>query len=151
MGLLYLFLIIILDAECVEFHLRPSPYIFVVNLCYLCLSPSLSRMYIVATHSVMTNCEESDIKIAARNRYYKDLLLLLLLALQPTMYLAFSVIFFHSALSSHCFLHRLIPIIFKSFSMPTIHLFLGLPLVLVPIGFHCNILLGVLLSSIRIT
>jgi len=27
-----------------------------------------------------------------------------------------------------------------------IHLFRGLPLVLVPIGFHCNILLGVLLS-----
>jgi hypothetical protein len=34
--------------------------------------------------------------------------------------------------------------------MPAIHLFRGLPLVLVPIDFHCNILLGVLLSSIRI-
>jgi hypothetical protein len=61
------------------------------------------------------------------------------------------VIFFHSALSSHCFLHRLTPIICKSSSLPAIHLFRGLPLVLVPIGFHCNILLGVLLSSIRIT
>ena len=35
--------------------------------------------------------------------------------------------------------------------MPAIHLFRGLPLVLVPIGFHRNVLLGVLLSSIRIT
>ena len=69
----------------------------------------------------------------------------------PLWVLAFSVIFFHSALSSHCFLHRLTHIICKSSSMPAIHLFLGLPLVLVPIGFHCNILLGVLLSSIRIT
>jgi len=69
----------------------------------------------------------------------------------PLWVLAFSVIFFHSALSSHCFLHRLTPIICKSSSMPAIHVFLGLPLVLVPIGFHCNILLGVLLSSIRIT
>jgi len=61
------------------------------------------------------------------------------------------VIFFHSALSSHCFLHRLIPIICKSYSVPAIHLFRGLPLVLVHIGFHSNILLDVLLSSIRIT
>jgi hypothetical protein len=73
---------------------------------------------------------------------------LLLLALQPTVGLAFWVIFFYSALSSHCFLHRLTPIICKSSSMPAIHLF---PLVLVPTGFHYNILLGVLLSSIRIT
>jgi len=69
----------------------------------------------------------------------------------PLWVSAFLVIFFHSALSSHCFLHRLTPIICKSSSMSAIHLFLGLPLVLVPIGFHCNILLGVLLSSIRIT
>ena len=69
----------------------------------------------------------------------------------PLCVLAFSVIFFHSALSSHCFLHRLTPIICKSSSMPAVHLFHGLPLVLVPIGFHCNILLGVLLSSLRIT
>jgi len=60
------------------------------------------------------------------------------------------MVFFHCALSSHCFLHRLTPIICKS-SVPAIHLFRGLPRVLVPIGFHCNILLGVLLSSIRIT
>jgi hypothetical protein len=57
----------------------------------------------------------------------------------PLWVLAFSVIFFHSALSSHCFLHRLTPVICKSSSMPAIHLFRGLPLVLVPIGFHCNI------------
>jgi hypothetical protein len=66
----------------------------------------------------------------------------------PLWVLAFSVIFFHSALSSHCFLYSLTPIICKSSSMPAIHLFLGLPLVLIPIGFYCNILLGVLLSSI---
>ena len=69
----------------------------------------------------------------------------------PLWVLAFSVILFHSALSSHCFLHRLTPIICRSSSMPAIHLFRGLPLVPVPIGFHCNILLRVLLSSIRIT
>jgi len=69
----------------------------------------------------------------------------------PLWVLFFSVIFFHSALPSHSFLHRLTPIICKSSSMPAIHLFRGLPLVLVPIGFHCNIFLGVLLSSIRIT
>jgi hypothetical protein len=69
----------------------------------------------------------------------------------PLWDLAFSVILFHSTLSLHCFLHRLIPIICISSSISTIHLFLGLPLVLVPIGFHCNIIVGVLLSSIRIT
>ena len=58
----------------------------------------------------------------------------------PLWVLAFSVIFFHSALSSHCFLHRLTPIICKSSSLPAIHLFRGLPLVLVPIGFHFNTL-----------
>jgi len=61
----------------------------------------------------------------------------------PLWLLAFLVILFHSALSSHCFLHRLTPIICISSSMSEIHLFLGLPLVLVPIGFHSNILLGV--------
>jgi len=49
----------------------------------------------------------------------------------PLWVLAFSLIFFHSALSSHCFLHRLTPIICKSSSLPAIHLFHGLPLVLV--------------------
>ena len=65
--------------------------------------------------------------------------------------LAFSVILFHSAPPLHCFLHRLIPVICISSSISTIRLFLGLPLILVPIGFHSNILLGLLLSSIRIT
>ena len=69
----------------------------------------------------------------------------------PLWVLAFSVILFHAALSLHCFLHRLIPIICISSSISTVHLFFGLPLILVPIGFHSNILLGVLLSSIRIT
>ena len=69
----------------------------------------------------------------------------------PLWVLAFSVILFHSALSLHCFLHRLIPIICISSSISTILLFLGLPLNFLPIGFHSNILLGVLLSSICIT
>ena len=69
----------------------------------------------------------------------------------PLWILTFSVIFFHSALSSHCFLRRLNTTICISYSVPEIHLFRGLTLVLVPIGFHCNILLGVLLSSIYIT
>jgi len=64
--------------------------------------------------------------------------------------LASSVILFHSALSLHWFLHRLIPIIGTSPSISTIHLFLGLPVILIPIGFHSNIVLGVLMSSIRI-
>jgi len=69
----------------------------------------------------------------------------------PLWGLAFSVILFHSAPSLHCFLHRLIPIICISSSISTIHLFLGFPLILVPIGFHSNILWCVLLSSLRIT
>jgi len=69
----------------------------------------------------------------------------------PLWVLAFSVILFYSALSSLCFLHRLFPIICVSSSISTIQLFLGLPPILLPIGFHSNILLGVLLSTIRIT
>ena len=69
----------------------------------------------------------------------------------PLWVLAFSVILFHSTLSSHRSLHRLIPIICVSSSISTIHLFLGLHLILVPRGFHSNIILGVLLLSIRIT
>ena len=65
--------------------------------------------------------------------------------------LAFSVILFHSALSLHCFLHPFIPIICIPSSISAIHLFLGLPLILAPIGFHSKISLGVLLSSIHIT
>jgi len=59
----------------------------------------------------------------------------------PLWVLAFSVILFHSAISLHWFL-RLIPIICISSSVPAFHLFLGLPIILVSIGFHSNILLG---------
>ena len=45
---------------------------------------------------------------------------------KPLWVLVFSLIFFHSTLSSHCFLHRLTPIICISSSMSAIHLFLGL-------------------------
>jgi len=85
------------------------------------------------------------------NLQYSDVLFFFYWRYSPLWVLAFSVIFFHSALSSHCFLHRLTPIICRSSSMSAIHLFRSLPLVLVPLGFHCNILLGVLLSSIRVT
>ena len=69
----------------------------------------------------------------------------------PLWVLTFSVIFFHSVLSLLSFLHPLIPIIWISSSKSSIHLFLGLPLILLPIGFHSNILLDILPPSIRIT
>jgi hypothetical protein len=50
--------------------------------------------------------------------YQEWLLLLPLLAYNPLWVLAFSVIFFHFALSSHNFLHPLIPIICISFQCP---------------------------------
>ena len=54
------------------------------------------------------------------------------------------MIFFHSTLSLHNFLHPLIPIICKSSSMSSIHLYLGLPLFLLPVCFHSNTLLCIL-------
>jgi hypothetical protein len=62
----------------------------------------------------------------------------------PLWVLAFSVIFFHFALSLHNLLRPLAPIICIQSSISSIHLFLGLPLILLPVGFHSNILLGVL-------
>ena len=61
------------------------------------------------------------------------------------------MIFFHSVLSLLSFLHPLIPIVWISSSTSSIHLFLGLPLILLPIGFHSSILLGILIPSIRVT
>ena len=69
----------------------------------------------------------------------------------PQWVLAFSAIFFHSVLSLLSFLHPLIPIIWISSSASSIHRFLGCPLILLSIGFHSNILLGILPPSIRIT
>ena len=69
----------------------------------------------------------------------------------PLWVLAFSVIFFHSVLSLLSFLHPLIPIVWISSSTSSAQLFLGLPLILLPIGFHSNILLGILPPFIRIT
>jgi len=69
----------------------------------------------------------------------------------PLWVLAFSVILFHSALSLHNFLHPLTPIICISSSTSSIHLLLGLPLFLQPVGFHFSTLLGILFPSIRIT
>ena len=66
----------------------------------------------------------------------------------PQWVLAFSVIFLHSVLSLLIILHPLIPIIWISSSTSSIHLFLGLSLILLPIGFHSNILLGILPPSI---
>ena len=61
------------------------------------------------------------------------------------------MIFFHSVLSFLSFLHPLIPIVWIYSSTSSIHLFLGLPLILLPIGFHSSILLGILIPSIRVT
>ena len=69
----------------------------------------------------------------------------------PLWVLAFSAIFFHSVLSLLSFLHPFIPIIWMSSSTSSIYLFLCLSLILLPIGFHSNILLGILPPSIRIT
>jgi hypothetical protein len=59
----------------------------------------------------------------------------------PLWVLAFSVNFFHSVLSFLNFLHPLTPIAWISSSTSSIHLFLGLPLILLPIDFHSSILL----------
>jgi len=77
--------------------------------------------------------------------------ILLLLALQPTMgfsLLSDSLPFcsFFALRTPPSYSHYL-HIFFDMYT----HLFLGLPLILVTIGFHSNILLGVLSSSIRIT
>jgi len=69
----------------------------------------------------------------------------------PLWVLAFSVILLHSVLSLLSFLHPLIPNAWMSFSVSSTHLFLGLPLILLPFGFHSNTLLGILFSSIHIT
>jgi len=69
----------------------------------------------------------------------------------PLWVLAFSAIFLHSILSLLSFLHPLIPIIWISSSSSSNHLFHGCPLILLPIGFHPNILLGILPPSICIT
>jgi hypothetical protein len=79
------------------------------------------------------------------------LLLLLLLSLQPTV--GFSLL--SNSPPFLPFLTQLSPPSYSHYlyisSISSIHLFLGLPLILQPIGFHSNILLGVLFSSIRIT
>ena len=61
------------------------------------------------------------------------------------------MILLHSILSLLSFLHPLIPNVWMSSSISSTHLFLGLPLILLPVGFHSNTLLGILFSSIRIT
>jgi len=53
---------------------------------------------------------------------------------------------FLTQFSPPSYLHRL-----DIFRKSSIHLFLGLPLILLPIGFHSNILLGILPPSSRIT
>ena len=83
--------------------------------------------------------------------YFNIFFIFLYWRYNPLWVLVFSVIFFHSALSLHKFLHPLIPIICISSSMSSIHLFLGLPLFLLPVGFHFSTLWGILFPSIRIT
>ena len=62
--------------------------------------------------------------------------------------LAFSLILLLSALPLHCFLHPFIPIICMPSSISTILLFRGLPLILVPVGFHSKIRWMPLLSVV---
>ena len=69
----------------------------------------------------------------------------------PLWVLAFAVILLHSVLSLLSFLHPLIPNAWMSSSISSTHLFLGLPLILLPVGFNSYTLLGILFSSIRIT
>src|SRR5215510_15764797 len=69
----------------------------------------------------------------------------------PLWVLAISVILLHSVLSLLNFLHPLISIDWISSSVSSIHLFLGLPLILLPASFHSNTHLGILFSSIGIT
>jgi len=78
-------------------------------------------------------------------------LLLLLLALQPTI--GFSVLGdFLPVRPCSAFSTLLFP---SSGYLPqrlqSIYLFLGLPLILLPIGFHSNIFLGIFPPSIRVT
>jgi len=91
------------------------------------------------------NCVSVNVNREVFDKIHFDLLLLLLLlALQPTV--SFSLLSDSIPFCSFftLFLHCLIPIIRISSSMYTIHLLLGLPPILVSIGFHSNILLGVL-------
>ena len=68
----------------------------------------------------------------------------------PLWVLAFSVILFHSVLSLLNFLHPLTHIVRISSSTSSIHLFLGLILILLSIGFHSSILLGILPPSTHV-
>jgi hypothetical protein len=58
----------------------------------------------------------------------------------PLWVLAFSVILLHSVLSLLNFLRPLNPNAWMSSSISSTHLFLGLPLILLPVGFHSNTL-----------
>jgi hypothetical protein len=77
-------------------------------------------------------------------RYIFFFLLLLLFVYwryNPLWVSAFSVILLRSVLSLLSFLRPLIPIDWISSSVSSVHLFLGLPLILLPVGFHSNTLL----------
>ena len=56
------------------------------------------------------------------------------------LWVAFTVILFHSPLSLRCFLHHFIPIICMASSISMISFFLGVPLNLLTIGFHSHFL-----------
>ena len=68
----------------------------------------------------------------------------------PLWVLAFSVILLHSVLSLLSFLHPLIPNVWISSSISSTHLFLGLPLILLPVGFHSNISILCLTADVSI-
>ena len=84
-----------------------------------------------------------------RNVMYTHIYLhLILLASQPSLGLSLLNYFFHSILLTHNLLQPLSYILLKSSSTSPILLFLGLPLILLHIGFQFVILFVAMLSSI---
>ena len=76
------------------------------------------------------------------------LLLLLTLALQPTVGFGLPKNVLHFFLSATNSLHLLTPSTWRSLSTSSFHLFLGLPLLIVPSSSWVKIFLGILSSSI---
>ena len=97
----------------------------------------------------MVALERSAVPVIQNKQFY--ILLLLMLALQPTMGFSLLGDFLPFRLSLLSFLHPLIPIVWISSSTSSIQLILGRPLILLPTGFHSNILLGILPPPNRFT
>ena len=108
-------------------------------------------MYYVTAPVGAGAAPQNHITISAVKHEYSHFFFFFHRRYNPLWVLAFSVILLHSVLSLLSFLHPLIPNAWMSSSISSTHLFLGLPLILLPVGFHSNTLLGILFSSIHIT